>query len=572
MDLSRGEVQVLSDAASLRSFRLTGAGEGREYQIIVMSASQVEGGSTPLVFTVRASSVGASVAPTRLPSVARDRRPAARRTDLERVLERPRHLELRARMDAEVRRVGGLGSLGAGTSSSRERAVARNMASAATIPGVGDIVEIKSQVVPGGGLTCNSSATIEGVVKTVGDNFVIVEDPAVAGHLTSQDYADLDTELDAYIAPIDNEYFGDPADLDGNERVIVFFTGEVNRLNEPGSPGIIIGFFSPLDTIEASLCPSSNEAEIVWLIGPDPDGEIGVAIPTDLVKTISRGLVAHEYQHLLSDEARFVHGNGMFLEDLWLNEGLSHIAEEVSGLYRVGVGTRDALGFTEITPGQVGRPAFDDFHWGNLLNVGDYLEGPSDVVSLAGGAYPENQAAMRGWSYLFLRWLGDRFGPAGPGGLLSGSDEFELFRELARGGDAHAIGIENVVAAVNTVAGESLTWDEVLEQYFAAPAVEGTAAPDELQFSTWDYPRLYDELAANSVQGLSSGFPLEPTAVVMGAGTSSTANFDLGASTARYFRFTATGQHPDMIVEMTAPSGANVPNGARARVIVVRTG
>ena len=157
----------------------------------------------------------------------------------------------------------------------------------------------------------------------------------MSGHFSAQDYAELDTELDTFVAPIDNEYFGSPGDLDGNDRVIVFFTGQVNRLSSQNSSSIVIGFFTSLDLLDPSDCPSSNEAEVVWLIGPDPDGTIGATISAQFVKSIARGLVAHEYQHLLNAEQRFVLGNGLFNEDIWMNEGLSHIAEEAAGLFRI---------------------------------------------------------------------------------------------------------------------------------------------------------------------------------------------------------------------------------------------
>jgi hypothetical protein len=578
--MALGEVRVLSDAQSIRAFEIVGAGTAREYQVIVMSASQVPGSATPISFSARASGAGASVAPstTVLPAQSLRAGVGSRGpndlNEVQRALLRPRHLEFRAQMEAEARRVNARVSPKApsrGGSRPAQPGFAANVTRSSGIPIVGETLTILSAITPGGGLTCNGSTPVDGIVKSVGQNFVIVEDPAVSGHFSAQDYAELDTELDAFVAPIDNEYFGSPADLDGNERVIVFFTGQVNRLSSQGSSSIIIGFFTSLDLLDPVDCPSSNEAEVVWLIGPDPDGTIGASISAQFVKSIARGLVAHEYQHLLNAEQRFILGNGQFNEDIWMNEGMSHIAEEAAGLYRIGSQTRGELGFNEIGVGTVERPAFDDFHFGNFRNLDDYLTAPTQVDALSVGN-PDNSFPMRGWGYMFLRWLADRYAPASPVGLLAGSGEYALFRELARGGATHSVGIQNVLSAIATVSGESPTWDEVLEQYFVAPVTdEVSSVPAELQFSTWNFPRLYSEMASNSVPGLSGGFPLRPTPVSMGSGASSSSNFDVGASTARYFRFTSSGAHPDMVVQLSSPSGANVPNGARARVIVVRT-
>ena len=97
------------------------------------------------------------------------------------------------------------------------------------------------------------------------------------------------------------------------------------------------------------------------------------------------------------------------------------------------------------------------------------------------------------------------------------------------------------------------------------------AIPPQIAFSTWDYTELWDELAASSVPGLATGYPLVRSNVAVAPGASSTINFDLRSSAARYFRLTAGAAHPDMLVQFSTSSGANVPNGARARVIVVRT-
>ncbi|MCG8468996.1 MAG: hypothetical protein MJB57_12455, partial [Gemmatimonadetes bacterium] len=399
--------------------------------------------------------------------------------------------------------------------------------------------------------------------------FVIVEDEAAAGLFTNADYQELDQELDDFVAPVDHSYFGTPADLDGNGRTIAFFTRQVNRLTEPGSGGIVIGFFTNVDISDPVDCPSSNEAEIIWLIAPDPDGEDGPAVGVEFVKGIARGLVAHEFQHLLNAQQRVTIGGGSFAntEDSWMNEGMSHIAEEAAGFFRIGVRPRQNFGYAELSASQSDTDVFEDFHEGNFFNVDSYLSSPSTVEALTvvGASFP-----TRGYGYVFLRWLGDRYGPAGVG-ILGGVDEDALYRELSSGGPSQLVGIPNVLRAINVVSGQSPTWDDVLAEYFAATAADDAVAglPEGAEFRTWDLPRTFEELATAGVLG--SGYPLSPTPIAMGAGTSSTQSFDLLSSTARYFRFSSTGAHPSMRVELTASSGADVPNGARARVVVVRT-
>ena len=582
LDLAPGEVVILSDVGSVRSFEIIGASEAREYQVIVVSASQVEGGVAAIRFVAAADAGAAAIAPQLPPSRAPGFAIASDPVSVESRgmgapgsdVPRRRHLEIRAMLEREVARVGGHVSPKAARRGGAVPAVRASFA-AAGVPQVGETVTITSPVVPGGGISCNAITHVSGVVRAVGQNFVIVEDASVAGHLTASDLALLEQELDEFVAPVDDDYFGRPGDLDGNGRVIAFFTGQVNRLSTPGSGSIVIGFFTPSDLLDPLECPASNEAEIIWLVAPDPDGDIGPPVTVALVKRIARGLVAHEYQHLLNAVQRSVIGGGDPIfdsEETWINEGMSHIAEEVSGFHRIGRGTRANLGFAEIG---VGSPvlvdSYQDFHHGNLLNLSIYLDGPSGLVAVATGGV---SFATRGWGYMFLRWLGDRYGPPSPVGVVAGSAENLLFRELAAGGATQMRGIPNVLRAINVVSGESPSWDDVVSEYVAATASDDAQVgglPPEVQFSTWNYPRLFSELQANSVPGLSAGFPLRQSQVAMGSGARSTSVFDIGASTARYFRFTASGAHPGMRVDLTTPSGANVPNGVRARVVVVRT-
>lgn len=566
LDLQAGEVRVLSDAASIRAFELVGAAAAREYEVIVMSASRTEGAFTPLRLAASVGGASAATVPRR--EAVRPRVSAygtTRGTRSAGAGER-----LRSAGDAELARLGARPARPTGPDGRLA------LSTAAVVPSVGEPVTIRSAIVPGGGLDCFTNTPIAGTVRAVGQNFAIVEDDAAAGFLDGADFAELDRELDDFIAPVDQDYFGQPADLDGNGRTIAFFTRQVNRLTPPGAAGIVIGFFTNVDLADRQDCPSSNEAEIIWLIAPDPDGEVGPQISVDFVKSIARGLVAHEFQHLLNAQRRVTLGSGTFndTEDVWLNEGLSHIGEEVSGLFRLALPTRANLGFTEIGVGAVERAAFEDFHEGNLQNIGSYLESPSTAPALATSAPGgTSNFAMRGFGYMFLRWLGDRYGPTGQG-VVQGSAERDLFRELTTGGPTHLTGIDNILRAIDAVSGTAPTWDDVLAEYFAAPAADDAAAAglsQNVQFQTWNYPRVWEELRSSGIPGLTGGDPLSTTPVAMGPGASLSSSFDLAASAARYFSFRAAGAHPDMLVEVTGPSGANIGSSARARVIVVRS-
>jgi hypothetical protein len=569
---------VLSDAASLRAFVIEGAADAREYQVIVMSGSQVEGAVTPLKFTATATGAGASVAPNSAIDLSNSLRPESWRGPfatggLYGARDRDGHMEFMIEAERELARVGARVSRKAPRARSPDARPNANVTgfTASAVPTVGEMLTFTSARQPDGSPSCDNGTELQGRVMSVGAHFVIVEEPAVAGHLLETDYDDINADLDAFVAAVGEAYFGEPADLDGNQRVIAFFNGEPNRRGVPYG-----GFFSPYDLADPADCANSNEAEILWLSGPDPDGELGPE-PASAARTkvFAPSLIAHEYQHLLNAEQRVVLGSGLWnsghFEESWLNEGMSHVAEEVSGLYRIGASTRSNYGYSEIDALITEPAVFATFIGYNFFQAVEYLGAPAAVPALTTGSLMTGALAARGWGYLFLRWLADRYAVASPPGIVPGSAEDALFRELSRGGNSHLKGVGNILHAINVVSGESPTWDDVLAQYFAAPAVDDAhaALSEDVQFRTWDLPRLYAELEDNP--NFSGEYPLARVDIPVGPSASSTLTFDLGASTAQYFRFHSDGASPDMRAELTSLSGADAPSGARARVIVVRT-
>jgi len=202
-------------------------------------------------------------------------------------------------------------------------------------------------------------------------------------------------------------FFGPESDIDKNERVLVFMTPRVNALvasADCGQKGFVTGFFFARDLVPT--VSNSNRGEIFYAMVPDPTGRFSCAHAVVDVLRIVPGTFIHEFQHMIS----FFHhaiARGGEAEARWLNEGLSHIAEELAS--RV---------FEERYPAPLGRSSttqlFPDSSNGfiapQMLNAYIYLAN-SSVHSVttyeASGSIEE-----RGASWLFLRWLGDQKGDA----------------------------------------------------------------------------------------------------------------------------------------------------------------
>lgn len=291
------------------------------------------------------------------------------------------------------------------------------------VPSVGDTLRFFMAVQPDLSVDCqDTDNVIAAVVRDVGDGFALVEDTAVTPGL--MDYDALNFELDEIVFPTATEYWGTPADLDENDRVIVLFTAEVNRLTEEGSDTFIAGFFWPGDLSTQSACPASNAGEILYLLAPDPAGEFGDAVSADAARRNARGVVAHEFQHLLTAQQRVTKGGGSFadLENTWLSEGFAHIAEEVAGLAVGGFTVGSNITFSQALQSEQHVTAFNSYHLSNFVRLAHFFTDPSNTRTLADedpGGF--GSLRLRGWGWILLRWVADQY--AGPGSLghLSGS-------------------------------------------------------------------------------------------------------------------------------------------------------
>ncbi len=143
--------------------------------------------------------------------------------------------------------------------------------------------------------------------------------------------------------------------IDGDPRIFI--------LNQASIGLGIYGAFSPEDQCPRSLCPQSNQRDIVYLaLDQAPLGS------REYLATL-----AHEQQHLIQFH---VDGN----ERRWLNEGLSQLAEHLNGFH----------------PRYVGA--------GNLI---EFLDAPD--LRLEGWTF-EDMGRHYGAAYLFTLYMYERFG------------------------------------------------------------------------------------------------------------------------------------------------------------------
>jgi len=227
----------------------------------------------------------------------------------------------------------------------------------------------------------SSYTTVTGRVKCVLSNVIIYLDTEVESEnpddLTDSEIATLCDAFNNQVTT-EREVFGNESDVNGDGKVAALLTPQVNRLGSMGG-GIITGFFLASDLYSrdgSNLI--SNEREIVYTLVPDSEGVYGMVIPTTFAKdNLLSAVLPHEFQHVISYNQHVFEGEGS-PEYNWLNEGLSHFAEDL-----VGYGQE------------------------NYSRVGIFLNSPSSYKLAATGS-PD--LGERGAAYLFVRFLYEQHG------------------------------------------------------------------------------------------------------------------------------------------------------------------
>jgi hypothetical protein len=220
-----------------------------------------------------------------------------------------------------------------------------------------------------------SSLVMAQLLQVNSHSLVYIEEDPMLGEATEIGVKRTAFAFEDHIYDRDTKYFGASADVDHNNKVILFFSPRLNASK------VAVGFFSPSDMLANSeQNPDSNEAEILYMGVPQADD------PNFSQDSIN-ATTCHEYQHLINFSNKtlpYAGGPNAPIEDLAVNEGLSHLAEDLCGYNRLG---------------------------GNVVFAARYLSKP-EAISLDGNDLRGHGDTVerRGAMYLFLRSLVDQYG------------------------------------------------------------------------------------------------------------------------------------------------------------------
>jgi Bacterial Ig-like domain (group 2) len=445
------------------------------------------------------------------------------------------HVSMLERDRAETSRL--LGRRDAKVTRGGTRRMGPNASITPGVPTVGDLWTLNT--------TSGCSGTPNnrtGRVVAVGQHVIIVADTTnPAGGFTTAQYDSIKLEFDTIVHPINEGNFGAPSDLDGNQRSVAFYTRAVNELSPPASSSVVLGYFTARDMFEASGdgCTLSNEGEIFYMLVPDPTGAVNSNVRTvSYVRGATVGTMGHEMQHLINAARRIYVNDASSYEEVWLNEGISHIAEELM-FYRTapGLAPRQNVALASLTTGPNASrrvAAFNTYANQNFGRFRSWLQRPDTA-----GAFKTNDAlAVRGAIWGFLRYAADR---------RNGTDS-QLWYDLVN---------SQVAGKANLQESLAINPDEWLRDFtsamYADDAVAGIAP--EQQITSWNF---------RSVYGGLGGFPLGTR--TLSNGVALTLSYSRGGGTT-YTRF---GVPTGGFAGVTALSGGVAPTSPYA-LIVVRT-
>lgn len=334
--------------------------------------------------------------------------------------------------------------------------------------------------------TIDSFATVTATLRYVGANaLVYVDDKSPTGGFSDTDVAGFGVHTDQVLLGSLTATFGAPTDLDGNGRVIVLLTPLVNGLVNPvlcRLQGFVAGYFDAKDFADGV---NSNHGEIFYAVAPDPTGARGCQHTAAEVRDFLPSVMLHEMQHMISVGQHVVVRQGA-VEEGWLDEGLSGVAEELGSLYYE---AKYPPPSGRSNPAQIFPDSAQRYIITPLTYAYDYVFAP-DTLSLTLRQIGDPGRAWRAGDWLLLRYLGDRFGAG-------------IYRQLVQ---------SSLTGPANLEAVTGLPLHRILANFGVAlytdsiPNIPRNSVPAIYRFKSRNLRQLFQ--AIYNTYGAPNGFPL----------------------------------------------------------------
>ena len=370
---------------------------------------------------------------------------------------------------------------------------------------------------------CENPINRQARVVAVSEHTAVLADVTNPSNgFTDAEYQEFATEFERVSWPVVTRTFGAPSDVDNNGCILMVFTSAVNELTPRNADYIVGGFFfardlfPKKDTDEAGACASSNVREMFYLLAPDPGGSVnGNARTKAYVRNSTFGTLSHEFQHLVNASRRLYTNGAADFEDTWLDEGLSHIAEELSFYDASGLGPKQNIAITTQFFTNSRLDVLNRYQAANLGRLNEYYAAPSANSPIQ----DDDDLATRGSAWQFLRYGADQ----------KASDERTVWFNLA---NSTTTGIANLTTVLG---GDPIP---LLQNWGVSIYTDDgvTGVPSTFTQPSWNYRQ------ALSNEGLG-GFRLDVDTLTNGA----TRRIELAAAGNAYLRLgVAAGGRADV--------------------------
>lgn len=417
---------------------------------------------------------------------------------------------------------------------------------------VGDAITLNANATQ----ACSSPTNRASRVVAVGTRSIVIADNEnPTGGYTDAEYASIAATFDTLVYPLDTTAFGAPSNVSGNGKIVLYYTKQVNLLTPPSTNAYTIGgFFFARDLYPKTArnglaaCAASNEAEMFYLLVPDPSGLINNNRRTkDEVSTLNLGTIAHEFQHLINSGRRlYVNTSAAPNEETWLDEGLAHTAEELLYYRMSGFTSRQNLTLNNVTGSAT---LFSNYASQNFSRFYTFLINPEANSPYA----PNDSLATRGSAWNFLRFAAGRQGAAG---------ESAFYRALVNSTLTGRNNLSAVLGGQTQFADYLRDWTVSL---IADDFTVATTAALDARYITpaWNFRSIYPGLRFNG------GNPLGVYPINARSLSSSTAQrIWLAGGTSSYVRF-AVQPNRSMLVTL-ASNGSALPSTMRYAIVRLR--
>jgi hypothetical protein len=414
----------------------------------------------------------------------------------------------------------------------------------AATPTVGTLITLNANA----DSACTNRKNAIGRVAAVSKSAIVVADTSSpSGGFTDADYLSVATTFDTLIFPLDTTNFGAPFDLDQNGRIVLFFTPAVNKLTPKGANYFIGGFFFNRDlfpiteTARVAGCAGSNEGEMFYLPVVDANKSINeqFAIKANVQK-LTIGTLVHEFQHLINASRRIYINDAFAFEQRWLDEGLSHTAEELLYQRASGYSPKSDLNLQMVAGTETQRVTTETYQLQNLLRLSDYMASVE-----TSSAYAQNDSLeTRGGVWGLLRYAMDQ----------SPGTQSQYLHSLV---NSVFNGAKNFDAVFAGTFPNTLAWTQAFNIALFTDNGGFTIDP-KYSILSWNFRSILP-----AVPGNSNAFPLKTRSLI--GGTAQTLSMQGGS--AGYLRFRINAGQTASVASSSA--GASLP--AAVIMTIIRT-